>query len=192
MGETAKSPAITAGPSGSRLADSLAMRAAYASRGRRAPLLLLLLALVLGAGLYSFVRLQHAEARQEASTARAALLDREISSRIYQWIDRGSSFESGLAFDRGSAALRLYQLLLAPPLAEAGEALQPTVAELRERGLVSLVLELSELVEGSAGGRIAEVGSLIVQPDQLLSACATPRECTGSVAMSILLDRWRQ
>lgn len=192
MGETAKSPAITAGPSGSHLADSLAMRAAYAARGRRAPLLLLLLALALGGGLYSLDQLQRAEARQAAASARAALLDREISSRIYQWIHRGRSFEAGLAFDRSSAALGLYRLLLAPPLAEAGEALLPTVEELRERGLVSLVLELSELVEGSDGGRIAAVGSLIVQPDQLLSACATPRECTGSVAMSILLDRWRQ
>ncbi len=171
----------------------LITRQAIAPRtGRFLAVLFILLGLMLGAGLYTLIEVQEAGERQVQTDLRVAQLDREISSRIYQWIALAQDLPSAPDFGRSSAAMTLYGLLLSRPEAGSG-GLQAAVPGFANRGLVSLVLELADLLQDPVARRqVAKVGSLIVQADQLFGNCASPRECASAVAMDILLDRWRR
>jgi hypothetical protein len=174
------------------IAQLLTRQAVAPRTGRYLAVLFILLGLVLGGGLYTLMKVQEADERQVQTALRVAQLDREISSRIYQWIAIAQELPPAPGFGQSSAAMTLYGLLLARPEATSG-GLQATLPGFANRGLVSLVLELADLLQDPVARRqVAKVGSLIVQADKLFGDCASPRECTGGVAMDILLDRWRR
>lgn len=192
--KTAAADALVLPPMSADAIAHLVTRQAIAPRaGRFLVALFILLGLVLGAGLYTLIKLQEANERQVQTDLRLAQLDREISSRIYQWLTIAQDWPPATDFGHSSAAMTLYALLLSRPEADSGGGLQATVPGFANRGLVSLVLELADLLQDPLDRRqVAKVGSLIVQADQLFGSCASPRECTSSVAMDILLDRWRR
>ncbi len=172
----------------------LITRQATSPRGGRYLIAFFLLCgLLLGSGIYTWIKVQEAEARQTTLDARISQLDREISSRIYQWIAIAQDLPPAANYARSSAALSLYGLLLSHPASTGGLGLQAKLPGFANRGLISLILELAELQQDPAAHRqVARVGSLIMQTEALFGDCASPRECSGTVAMNILLDRWRQ
>jgi len=178
-----------------RHAGSQAGTSQAAKPFRSLALLCLVVALLLGAAGFGYSEARRSAREAAVLQSRIALLDQEISGRIYQWLALSNTVEAEeRAFSNSSSFSLFYGQLIRRPGAEEVPSfgVQAVLAEFQERGLLSLVLELADYVDQPSAAQLQSVASLLVRPDPILEDCRSARECASVVAMNILLDRWRQ